>query len=115
MQTFHQHAYDLGVKDLDLNTIGVLLFFGVFFVLFFFVFFFVFFFCLLFFVCFYVFFVLYLFFVLFFSFLSVHSQWIPQAKGGVTLKYNGAAKYFGKSFSALSRFHGRLNIRQEFV
>ena len=40
------------------------------------------------------------FFLLFFS---VHLQWTPQAKGGVTLKYNDTAKYFGKFFSALSR------------
>ena len=36
------------------------------------------------------------FFFLFFcfSFPSVHSQWTPQAKGGITLKNNGTAKYF---------------------
>ena len=27
VQTFHQHAYDFGVKDLDLNTIDVFLIF----------------------------------------------------------------------------------------
>ena len=35
------------------------------------------------------------FFFFFFSFPSVLSQWTPQAKGDITFKNNGIAKYFG--------------------